>query len=111
MRQISWLKSALKEFRTFPQSVQDQMLFALEVAATGQKAGIAKPMKGFDSGVFELTVGYRSDAFRTVYAVKLGEAIWVLHAFQKKSTHGIATPKHHIDVIHERIKRIRDLSR
>ena len=54
---------------------------------------------------------HRSDAFRAVYAVKLGEDIWVVHAFQKKSTHGIRTPKHEIDVIHERIKRLRELKR
>ena len=52
---------------------------------------------------------YRSDAFRAVYALKLGDDIWVLHAFQKKSTQGIKTPKHEVDVIHERIRRIREM--
>ena len=59
----------------------------------------------------EIALPYRGNAFRVVYAVQIGPDLWVVHAFQKKSTHGIATPKHHIDVIHERIKRIRDLSR
>src|SRR5438270_12510366 len=78
-------------------------------AAAGETADIAKAMKGFDVGVFELALAYRSDAYRTVYAVRLGQDIWILHAFKKKSTQGIKTPKREIDVIHERIKRIREL--
>jgi phage-related protein len=74
-------------------------------------ANIAKPRKGFDAGVYEIALPHRGDAFRAVYAVKLGEDIWVVHAFQKKSTQGIRTPKHEIDVIHERIKRLRELER
>jgi len=109
MRRISWVRAALKEFQSFPQAVKEQMKFALEIAAAGQKADIAKPMKGFDSGVFEIALAYRSDAYGSVYAVKLGDDLWVVHAFQKKSTQGIKTPKREIDVIHERIKRIRDL--
>jgi phage-related protein len=103
------VRAAWKEFGSFPQAVQERMKFAVEIAAVGETADIAKPMKGFDCGVFELALAYRSDAYRTVYAVRLGQDIWVLHAFQKKSTRGIKTPKHEIDVIHERIKRIREL--
>jgi phage-related protein len=109
MRRISWVRAAWKEFGSFPQSVQERMKFALEIAAAGEKADIAKPMKGFDAGEFELALSYRSDAYRAVYSVRLGEDIWVLHAFQKKSTQGIKTPKREIDAIHQRIKRIREL--
>ena len=101
----------MKEFGSFPLPVQDQMKFALEIAAAGAMADIAKPMKGFDAGVYEIALPHRGDAFRAVYAVKLGEDVWVVHAFQKKSTQGIRTPKHEIDVIHERIKRLRELKR
>ncbi len=66
-------------------------------------------MKGFDTGVFEIAIPYRGDAFRCVYAVKLDDDIWVLHVFQKKSTQGIKTPKHDIDLIHTRIRRLKEL--
>lgn len=74
-------------------------------------ANIAKPMRGFGSGVFEVALKYRGDAFRTVYAVQIGDALWVLHAFQKKSKTGIKTPKHEIDLIHDRLKRLKETLR
>lgn len=102
------MKAALKEFQTFPQAVQEQMKFALQMAAEGQKADIAKPMKGFDGGVYEIALPYRGDAFRAVYAVKIGDDLWIVHAFQKKSTQGIKTPQHEIGVIRERLKRLKE---
>ena len=81
-------------------------MFALRMAAQGEKADVAKPMKGLGAGVFEIAVRHRGDAYRTVYAVQLDEDLWVLHAFQKKSKTGIKTPRHEIDLIRERIKRI-----
>ena len=87
------------------------MLDALSVAAEGGKAGIAKPMKGLGSGVFEVALPYRGNAFRVVYLVQLGDELWVIHAFQKKSTHGIKTPKHEIDLIEARLKRLREMLR
>ena len=83
------------------------MARALTVAAEGGKADIAKPMKGF-SGVFEIALPYRADAYRVVYAVQLDEAIWVVHAFQKKAKTGIKTPKQDTDLIRERIKRLKE---
>jgi phage-related protein len=100
---------SLERVRLISAGRSERMKFAVEIAAAGETADIAKPMKGFDCGVFELALAYRSDAYRTVYAVRLGQDIWVLHAFKKKSTQGIKTPKREIDVIHERIKRIREL--
>jgi phage-related protein len=109
MRKVSWVKAAWKEFHAFPQGVQEQVKFALEIAAAGEMADTAKPMKGFDAGVFEIAIAYRGDAYRTVYALKLGDDIWVVHAFQKKSTQGIKTPKREIDLVHERIRRIKEM--
>ena len=83
-------------------------MFALRMAAQGEKADAAKPMKGLGAGVFEIAVRHRGDAYRTVYAVQLDEDIWVLHAFQKKSKAGIKTPRHEIDLIRERLKRLRE---
>lgn len=87
-RPVSWLKAALNEFERFPEGARTICLTALTIAAEGGKADIAKPMHGLGSGLFEIALACRSDAFRVIYAVQLGEDIWVLHAFQKKSTKG-----------------------
>jgi phage-related protein len=71
-------------------------------------AGNAKPLHGLEGGVFELTANDRSGTYRAVYALKVGIDIWVIHAFQKKSVRGIATPRREIDLISERIKRLRE---
>jgi phage-related protein len=108
MRRISWVKAAIKEFGAFPQAVQEQMKFALEVAAAGQMADIAKPMKGLGGGVYEIALPHRGDAYRAVYAVQIGDDLWVVHTFQKKSTQGIKTPQREIAVIRERLKRLKE---
>ncbi len=69
---------------------------------------MAKPMTGLGSGVFEIALPFRGNAFRVVYAVQLGDDLWVVHAFQKKSTQGIKTPKHEIDLIRDRLKRLKE---
>jgi phage-related protein len=111
MRAISWVRAARKEFLTFPQTVQDRIKFALEIAAGGEMADTAKPMKGLDGGVYEIALPHRGDAYRTVYAVMIGNDLWVVHAFQKKSTQGIKTPRHEIELIRERLKRLKELER
>ena len=88
-RQISWIKAARKEFEEFPEDVQSDILDALTHAAEGGKSDKAKPFKGVDGGVFEIALRHRGDAFRALYALKIGEDIWVIHAFQKKSKSGI----------------------
>ena len=70
---------------------------------------IAKPLTGFGSGVMELALKHRGDAFRVVYALQIGTDVWVVHAFQKKLKSGIKTPKQDTDLIHERLKRLREL--
>ncbi len=60
-------------------------------------------------GVWELAIKERGDAYRVVYALQLGDDIWVVHAFQKKSTKGISTPRHEIDLVRERIKRLKEM--
>ncbi|MDE0405615.1 MAG: type II toxin-antitoxin system RelE/ParE family toxin [Nitrospira sp.] len=106
-RPISWIKAARNAFDVFPEGAQDEIMRALTVAAEGRKTDIAKPLKGFGSGVFEVALKYHTDAYRTVYALHLGEQLWVLHAFQKKAKHGIKTPKKDIDLIRERLKRLK----
>ncbi|MGE3245352.1 MAG: type II toxin-antitoxin system RelE/ParE family toxin [Beijerinckiaceae bacterium] len=103
------MKAALKDFRTFPEDAQDDMLDALSLAAEGEMARIAKPLKGFDGGVFEIALKHMGNAYRTIYAVRIGEDIWVLHAFQKKSKSGIKTPQREVELIRERIKRLKEM--
>ena len=107
-RPISWIKAALKEFQIFPEGAKSICLAALTIAAEGGKADIVKPMYGLGSGIFEIALAFRGDAFRVVYAVQLGDDIWVVHAFQKKSTQGIKTPQREIDLIKDRLKRLRE---
>jgi phage-related protein len=108
-RPVSWIKAARREFEAFPEGARSICLAALTIAAEGGKADIAKPMQGMGSGVFEITLPFRGDAFRVVYAVQLAEDIWVVHAFQKKSTQGIKTPKREIDLIGDRLKRLKGM--
>jgi phage-related protein len=83
----------------------------LTIAAEGSKADIAKPIHGMGSGVFEIALPFRGDAFRVVSAVQFVEEIWVVHAFQKKSTRGIKTPTHEIDLIRTRLKTSKEMLR
>jgi phage-related protein len=107
-RPISWVKAARKDFEEFPKGAQSQIGYALTLAAEGRKADIAKPMKGLGSGVFEIALHHRGDAYRAVYAVQLADAIWVIHAFQEKSKRGISTPRKELDLIGDRLKRLKE---
>jgi phage-related protein len=110
-RPISWIKAARKDFLEFPDAARKDAQRALTVAAEGGMAGIAKPMHGLGSGVFEIALRHRGDAYRVVYAVQIAEALWVIHAFQKKSTSGIKTARADIDLVVDRLKRLKDMLR
>jgi len=110
-RPISWIRAALKEFEAFPDEARSICLATLTIAAEGGKADIAKPMRGMGSGVFEIALPFRGDAFRVVYAVQLAEEIWVVHAFQKKSKQGIKTPKRETDLIKDRLRGLKVMLR
>lgn len=107
-RRINWVKAALKDYWKFPKEAQDRAATALTYVAEGATPDIAKPLTGLGSGIWELAIKSRGDAYRVVYALQFGEDIWIVHAFQKKSKKGIATPKREIDLMRERIKRIRE---
>jgi phage-related protein len=107
-RPISWIRSALKEFEKFPGEARGRALIALTVVAEGGKPDIAKPLSGLGSGVWELAIRARGDAWRVIYALQVDDDIWVVHAFQKKSKHGIATPKMELDLVKERLRRLRE---
>ena len=109
LRIVSWIKAARKDFGDFPTKAQDKAFDALTIVADGGMPDIAKPLTGLGAGVLELAIKERGDAYRVVYALQLDDDIWVVHAFQKKSTSGIATPKHEIDVVRDRIKRLKEM--
>lgn len=106
-----WVAAALKDFEKFPEGAKTTCLTALTIAAEGAKADLAKPLKGLGAGVMEIALPYRGNAFRVVYALQIGTDIWVVHAFQKKLTQGIKTPKHEIDLVTERINRLKEMLR
>ena len=108
-RPVSWLKAALKDFETFPEEARSVCLTALTIAAEGGKADLVKPMRGMGPGVFEIALPFGGNAFRVVYAVQLADEIWVVHAFQKKSTQGIKTPTREVDLIKDRLKRLKEM--
>ena len=108
-RPVSWVSTALKDFGKFPARVRSICLAALTIAAEGGKADIAKPLHGLGSGVFEIALRFHGDAYRVVYVVRWAEEIWVLHAFQKRSTQGIKTPQREIDLIKDRLKRLKEM--
>jgi phage-related protein len=110
-RPISWIRAARKDFEDFPQGAQIAMARALTILAEGQIPDIAKHLTGFGAGVMELALKHRGDAFRVVYALRIDEDVWVIHAFQKKSKSGIKTPKQEIELIHARLKRLKEYLR
>ena len=110
-RPVQWMKAARRDFEDFPQGARDDLLDALTAIAEGGHPSIAKPLTGLGSGVMELALRHRGDAFRVVYALQIGADIWVVHAFQKKSKSGIATPRQEIDLVRDRLKRLREILR
>jgi len=110
-RHITWIKAARRDFEKFPETVRLQVLSALQIAADGTMADICKPMKGLGAGVIEVRVSYRTNAYRAIYALKLGKDVYVLHVFQKRSLTGIKTPQKEIDLIKGRIKQVKEMLR
>jgi phage-related protein len=108
-RSINWIRAARKDFEAFPRRAQDDLLDGLTAVADGGHPSIAKPLLGLGSGVMELALRHRGDAFRVVYALQIGADVWVVHAFQKKSKSGIATPRREVELIEERLKRLKEL--
>jgi phage-related protein len=111
MREVVWVGSSLDDLRAFPDEVRTVFGYALYLAHVGDKHPNAKPLKGFGgTGVLEVTDEYAGDAYRAVYTVTLPGAVFVLHAFQKKSTRGIATSRRDLDLIRQRLQRAREIA-
>jgi phage-related protein len=104
VRPLLWIGSSKRDYRGFPALVQDTLGFELYLAQTGQHPPSAKPLKGLGGGTAELIEDFDGDAYRAVYTVRFGEAVYVLHAFKKKSKQGIKTPQSDMDLVKRRLK-------
>jgi phage-related protein len=105
-----WLGNARKDLKGFPEGAQKLLGDELQLIQFGGMPKDAKPFKGVGSGVLEIALRYASDAYRVV-ALQLGMRVYVLHAFQKKSTKGIATPQRDVELIKKRYAEARELAR
>ena len=109
LRPVIWLGNAKKNILGFPEEVQKLIGDEIQLIQFGEMPKDAKPFKGVGSGVFEIALKHDKEAYRCVQAVQLGEKIYVLHAFQKKSRKSITTPKHDVDLIKQRYKEAKEL--
>ena len=106
---VRWVGRSKEDLSDFPADVRRRVGGALWEAQIGRKAAFAKPLRGFgDAGVLEIVDDFDGDTFRAVYTVRFAKAVYVLHAFQKKSRRGIATPKAELGLIEQRLKRARE---
>lgn len=102
-RAIVWMGSSRTDIRAFPTEVRREIGYALYAAQHGETDPLAKPLRGFGGGtVLEIIAQHRGDTWRAVYTVRYSDAVYVLHAFQKKSKRGIATPKREMDLVRQR---------
>lgn len=101
---LFWLGSSMHDLLAFPEAVKDEIGTALSVAQFGGKHPNAKPWKGEGAGVFEVVEDHRGDTYRAVYTVRFPSAVYVLHAFQKKSPSGVKTARRDVEVIAQRLK-------
>ena len=102
---LHWISSSRKDMRGLPVTVRRGFGLSFFAVQLGETPPASKPLKGFSgAGVLELIEDTKGSTYRAVYTVRFRDAIYVLHVFQKKSKHGIATPRHEIDLIRERLK-------
>ena len=107
MKNLTWLADSRSAVKSFPAGVQDDIGYALYAAQLGERSVKAKPLHGLGGQVMEIAVYDVSGTYRAIYTVSIGESIYVVHAFQKKSKAGIATPKPEMDLIRQRLKQLR----
>ena len=110
LRPLVWMGNPRKSIQDFPEGSQKLLGDELQLIQFGGMPKDAKPFKGISSGVLEIALRYSTDAYRVVLAVQLGERIYVLHAFQKKSKKGIETPKRDVDLIRKRYAEAKELA-
>jgi len=101
---LLWVGSAKRDFLNFPAAVKDDMGNALGIAQFGGTAPTAKPWKGLGPGVLEIVESHDGNAYRAVYTVRFEKALYVPHAFPKKSPSGIRTAKRDVNLVEQRLK-------
>ena len=112
LKPVIWVGSSRKDLREFPDPVKDHMGYALYVAQCGGKHRDAKVMTGFGgAGVVEIVKDYRGDTFRAVYTLRHAGAVYVLHAFQKKSKTGRETPRRDMDLVKQRLREAEQMAK
>lgn len=112
LKPLEWIGSSLKDLRGFPADVRRDVGSALLLAQKGGKGDVAVPLKGYGgAGVLEIIEDHRGDTFRAVYTVRFATAVYVLHAFKKKSKSGRETPKAEMDLINRRLALAENLHR
>jgi len=105
---VHWMGSSLDDLRACPDRVQDTVGYALFLAQLGKQHPATKRLKGDLRGLVAVVEDHEGSTYRAVYTTKLVGVVYVLHVFQKKSTHGIATPKRELDLIKTRLRRARE---
>ena len=111
LKEVVWVGNSRELIREFPKEVRITVGRALRFAQRGDKHPNAKLLRGLGSGVLEIVKSYDTNTYRAVYAVKLGEKVYVLHVFQKKSKKGKETPKQDIDLIKQRLKQAKQMEK
>lgn len=111
-KDIEWIEASRKDMKVLPLPVRRVFGYALYAAQLGETTPDTKPLKGFGgAGVLEVVEDYRGNTYRAVYTVRFADKVYVLQVFQKKSKHGIETPKQDLDLIKERLKLAENLYR
>ena len=111
MKRLVFVGDSHDVLAEFPEPVKQHVGFALYQAQMGGKHVDAKPLRHLGSGILEVVSDHRGDTFRTVYTVRLAKAVYVLHAFQEKSKHGIATPQSEIELVKKRLQCAMEIDR
>lgn len=105
-------RASRKDLKDFPEAVRKEVGDALQQTQRGLRPLSARPLSGFrGAGVLEIREDHDGDTYRAVYTVRLAGRVYVLHAFQKKSRHGIETAKHDVELIRARLRMAEDIHR
>jgi phage-related protein len=107
MKKLVWIADSRARVKSFPDGIRDDFGYALYGAQLGETSPKARPLHGLGSGVMEIAANEQGGTWRAVYTVSIGDAIYVVHAFQKKSKTGIATPESELEVIRQRLRQLR----
>lgn len=111
VRQIIWMGSSLKDVKKFPEKVKDEIGYILYLVQIGEHHQNIKPLTGMPGGIMEIISDYNKDTYRVFYTAKLGNEIYVLHTFMKKSKKGSKIPNEDLEVINQRFKRALEMSK